>query len=410
MKRSNGEGSIQQLPNGKWRGRVSTGGRRVSFTADKKEDVSRWIRKTSRQVEQGLTYTGNKTTVNDLMTSWLQIKGTKTRPATIESYNRLAHLYIQPAIGNMRLKDLTAARVQTFYNDLLMQGKGKRTIELVHVILHGLLNHAHNLGLIVSNWSERVEVPRAESREMSVWDESQVSHFLQFVNGDPFYRLAFSTGMRRGELIGLQWKDLDWQTGIIQVRRQVCEPEGGGWVFQPPKTERGRRGIRLGPGLIESLRTHFTEVIPGMISIAGVDYWQENDLVFPSPTGKPFLGYSVTKRFKHLEKLAGLPGIRFHDIRHTAASIMLLHGEPPVRVAAILGQSVMVLMTTYAHYIPDDQERASALMDAITSPAMIRLDQSAGNAMARQSFSNDWTQIGHNIENEKINIAKMGRK
>lgn len=398
------------MPNGKWRGRVSTGGRRVSFTADKKEDVSRWIRKTSRQVEQGLTYTGTKTTVDDLMTAWLQIKGTKTRPATIESYNRLAHLYIHPAIGNVRLKDLTAARIQAFYNDLLRQDKGKRTIELVHIVLHGLLSHAHNLGLIVSNWAARVEVPRAESREMSVWDESQVSHFLQFVNGDPFYRLAFSTGMRRGELIGLQWRDLDWQTGIIQVRRQVCEPEGGGWKFQAPKTERGRRGIRLGPGLIESLQAHFTDVIPRMISIAGVDYWQENDLIFPSPTGKPFLGYSITKRFKHLAELAGLPGIRFHDIRHTAASIMLLHGEPPVRVAAILGQSVMVLMTTYAHYIPDDQERASALMDAITSPAVLRLDQSAGHKQNRQSLSNDWTQIGHKVESEKIIVAKMGQK
>jgi integrase len=180
--------------------------------------------------------------------------------------------------------------------------------------------------------------------------------------------------MRRGELIGLQWKDLDWQTGMLHVRRQVYNPEGGGYLFQSPKTERGRRAIRLGRGLVEALRIQYSVTVPQLIAIAG-EQWKDNDLMFPTRVGTPRNGYEVSKSFHIAAQAAGLPAIRLHDIRHTAASIMLLHREPPVRVAAILGQSVAVLLSTYAHYIEDDQERASQLMDDITTTTMIELPQ-----------------------------------
>jgi integrase len=159
---------------------------------------------------------------------------------------------------------------------------------------------------------------------------------------------------------------------MLHIRRQVYELEGGGWNFQAPKTELGRRGIRLGRGMLEALRYQFTVTIPQMQAIAG-EAWQENDLIFPTGKGTPRNGYNVSKDFHERVLASGLPVIRFHDMRHTAASIMLLHGEPPVRVAGILGQSVQILLSTYAHYIPDDQERASSLMDAITTPVSIDL-------------------------------------
>lgn len=371
-KRGHGEGTFFKRANGSYTAQVSIDGKRVSKTFKVRKDAQDWINTINGQVKQGLTYNSARTTVNELMTEWLQIKQSKTRPATAESYNRLARLYILPALGKLKLQEVNAGRVQKFYSRLEADGVGKRTIELSHLVLHGFLNHAQRLGLIAQNWAALVEVPRPESREMKVWDESQVSLFLQYVNSDPLYRLAFATGMRRGELIGLQWKDLDWNSGMLHVRRQVFEPEGGGWNYQAPKTERGRRGIRLGKGLIESLRIHYSQTIPQLMAIAGDD-WQENDLIFPSAKGTPRNGYSVSKEFQRLANEAGLPTIRLHDIRHTAASIMLLHGEPPVRVAGILGQSVQVLLSTYAHYIPDDQERASELMDAITTTTAFQM-------------------------------------
>jgi integrase len=371
-KRSHGEGSLCHRSNGTWLAQVSIEGKRVSKTFRLRKDAQEWLTNTTGQVRQGLTYSSTKTTVDELLTEWLSIKKTNSRPATSEQYGRTARLYILPNFGALKLQEISPAKIQKLYAKLENEKIGRRTIEIVHTVLHGFLSHADKLGLITKNWASSVEVPRPVKREMSVWSESQVSQFLMTVPNDPFYRLAFATGMRRGELIGLQWKDIDWKTGMLKIQHQVFELEGGGFVFQAPKTDRGRRKIRLGPGLLESLKKHYQETIPLMQAIAGTD-WIEYDLVFPNAKGKPRYGYAVTMGFEKQAELSGLPVIRFHDIRHTAASLMLLHGEPPVRVAGILGQGVGILLNTYAHYIQDDQEKASKIMDDITTVTQIDL-------------------------------------
>ncbi|MHB8933142.1 MAG: site-specific integrase [Bellilinea sp.] len=373
-KRGHGEGSLYKRSNGTYRAQVTIEGNRVGKTFKLRKDAQDWIATINGQVKQGLTYNSAKTTVDELLTEWLKLKATMSRPATQESYQRMARLYISPAMGRLKLQEVSAARIQKFYSDLEKRGIGKRTIENTHTVLYGFLKFANGLSLTAQNWAGFVVVPRPEKREMKVWDESQVSLFLQFVNSDPFYRLAFSTGMRRGELLGLQWKDLDWNTGQLHVRRQVYRPEGGGFIFQTPKTDKGTRGIRLGKGMLEALRIQYNNTIPLMQAIAGND-WQEYDLMFPSTRGTPRDGYTVSKEFHHLVEKAGLPIIRFHDIRHTVASIMLLHGEPSVRVAGILGQTVQVLLSTYSHWIPDNQETAAILMDEITTPASFQITE-----------------------------------
>lgn len=374
-KRPHGSGSISRTKSGTWRALATIQGKRLSFTAKTQREAAAWLRKITSQVEQGLTYDSAQTTFSELLGGWLEIKASKLRPATVQQYRNLTRLYLAPGLGELALKDLSAARIQAFYGQLQEQGTGRRTIEVVHTILHGALKHARRLGLIAQNWCELVEVPRPEKREMQVWDESQVARFIQSLEGYPdqlFFRLAFANGMRRGELLGLRWDDLDWRAGTISIRRQVFRPEGGGFLLQEPKSARGRRVIRVGPGTLEALRAHFNETLPLARVLAG-DRWEEHGLIFPNTIGKPRQGKDVSKRFSRLAKAAGLPRIRFHDIRHTAASIMLLHGEPPVRVAAILGQSVAILLARYAHYIPDDQERAALLMDAITTPVELDL-------------------------------------
>jgi len=375
--RSHGEGSLSHRSNGTWLAQVSIEGKRVSHTFKLRKDAQEWLTSTTGQVRQGLTYSSSKTTVDELLTIWLAMKKTKSRPATEEQYRRLTRLYISPHMGSMKLQEVSPTKIQRLYLDLENQNVGRRTIQLVHTILHGFLGHAARLGLVAQNWADLVEVPRPDKREMSVWDETQVSKFLMTVPDDPFYRLAFTTGMRRGELIGLQWKDLDWNTGMLHITRQVYEPEGGGFIFQEPKTEQGKRAIRLRSGLIEALRKQFSTTIPLMKAIAGDD-WQENDLIFPSDKGTPRNGYNVSKNFDKAIKQAGLPDIRFHDIRHTVASYMLLHGEPPTRVAGILGHKVAVLLDTYAHYIQDDQEKVSKLMDDLTTVTAIEFDSCNG--------------------------------
>lgn len=372
MKRSNNEGSIYHQPNGSWRARVTLEGERLSFTARTKKECQDWLKKTLQQVDQGLTLAGARTAFSQVLDSWLAAKENKIRLATKEQYRRIVRLYLQPGLGQLAPMDITAARIQDFYNGLQAEGIGLRTIEVTHTVLHGCLAYAQRLGLVTVNRADLVEVPRPEAHEMTVWNESQVSQFLIGCRDPAFYRLAFATGMRRGELIALKWEDLDWQKGILSIRRQVYEPEGGGFRIQEPKTARGRRAVRLGPGVIKALRDQYQVGLPLARELAG-DRWQENDLMFPSTIGTPRNGYEVSKRFKKEIERAGLPEIRLHDIRHTAASLMLMHGIPAVQVAAILGQSLAILLSTYAHFIPGGEEQASALMDQITTPVAIDL-------------------------------------
>lgn len=409
-KRAAGTGSINEIKRkdpktgefrrtGIWRALVTVQGQRISHTERTQRAAADWARMMVDQVDQGLSFDATQKNLDTFIKEWLAIKETKLRGSTMESYTRLARLYIQPHshLGGLLLKDISAAKIQALYSLLQSQEVGKRTIEIVHTILYGCLQHARRLGLVSQNWAELVEVPRPETHEMRVWSEDQVSSFLAAYPDQVFYRVAFATGMRRGELIGLKWQDLDWRSGRIKVDRQVYEPAGGGFRFQEPKTKRGRRSIRLGSGLIEALRSQFNKVLPLARAIAG-DRWKENDLIFPSAAGTPRNGYEVTKQFKRLARQAGLTEIRFHDIRHTAASIMLLHGEPAVRVAAVLGQSVAVLLDTYAHYIPDNQEQMSLLMDELTTP----IDVGAAGDLQRMYRA----RIAHDFEPVQQELSK----
>lgn len=374
-KRSHGEGSVTKRKNGTYLAQVSIESKRLSKTFRTRKEAQEWIVTTMGQVNMGLTLSNAKITVEELLNTWLNIKQGKTRPASDYQYRRMSGAYIIPHLGDHKINELSAAKIQEFYTLLESQGIGASTIKLCHIILHGLFKYAQRLGITAQNWAALVECPKPKKKELNVWNESQVNQFLVAVEGDPFYRMAFSTGMRRGELLGLQWKDLDWDNGMIKVSRQVYNPSGGGFIFQPPKTERGRRAIRLGPGLLDSLRHHYNYMIPKMIAIVGPDSWKDHDLIFPSRYGVPQVGSTITKGFKRLIEKFGLSEIRFHDIRHTTASIMLLHGEPPVRVAGVMGHSVQVLLNTYSHYIPDNQERLSNLMDQITTTIQVDFEQ-----------------------------------
>lgn len=383
-KRANGEGTIYHRENGTWNARVTLDGQRISYSARTYKEAQSWVKTTLQQMEQGLTLDATKTTVGQLLDNWMSVKASKLRPATLDQYQNEIRVYLKPYMGQVILKDLSAGRIQAFYARLENDKIGRRTIELCHVVLHGALDFASRLGLIAQNWSDLVEAPRPIKQEMAVWSESQVSQFLAYAPDQAFYRLAFATGMRRGELIGLKWEDLDYRTGTMRIRRQVFQLSGGGFRFQEPKTTRGQRTVRLGAGILEALGQQYNQVLPQMRAIAG-ERWQEFDLIFPSAVGTPRNGDNVTRIFQELVKQSGLPKIRFHDIRHTAASIMLLHNEPATRVAGILGQSLPVLLSTYAHYIPDDQATAAALMDQVTSP--IGIDVSA----------NGWRSVGAGI-------------
>src|SRR4030043_2006614 len=247
-KRSSGEGTISQLPSGSWRAQVSLKGRRLSYTAKSQQAARDWIKKIQAQIDQGLTYDDERTTLGKFMEGWLSSKIVQLRTASREQYIRMCRVYIEPKLGTIRLKDLAPGRIQELYDDLTRFGLGPRTIRVVHVVLHMCLEQAKQLGLVARNPAKFCKVPKSTKLEMSIWDEDQVNQFLVFIHGhknENLYYLALATGMGRGGVLGLKWQDVDWIHHRILVRRQVCNPDGGGFVFQEPKTKLGIRSVQL---------------------------------------------------------------------------------------------------------------------------------------------------------------------
>lgn len=374
--RGRNEGSLSQRENGRWRVQISQeDGRRISRSFKTKSEAQTWLRQTQGELEHGFDYQGSKTLLRDYLQEWLNTCRTALRPKTAHDYASILQKHALPQLGDVALKDLTPLRIERFYARLIETGVGPRTVRLVHAILHRALEKAVRYGLLTHNPSSNATLPRYKQAEMQVLDELQVNQFLVAAIGSPFeaiYHLAVKTGMRQGELLGLKWIDLQWGSGRLYVRRQVQDVRGEGRIFQEPKTRSGRRTIQLGEGTLQALRLH-RDRQQLQKAVAG-ERWQENDLIFPSNIGTPLDASNMRLDFKRIIKLSGIPKVRFHDLRHTAASLMLNNGIPVIVVSRILGHSKpSITLDIYGHLYNEMQEEASRLMDELVSPVKLTI-------------------------------------
>jgi integrase len=204
---------------------------------------------------------------------------------------------------------------------------------------------------------------------MKVWTPEEAEAFLASTREHPahaLYVLALTTGMRQGELLGLKWADVDLGAGVLAVRRTLQRQRGRGLVFEEPKTAKSRRSIRLSQRAIAALRAHHDRQAFDRRAAGGE--WQDQDLVFCDATGGPLDPSYQTATFKRATAVAGLSTIRFHDMRHTAATILLSRGVYVKLVSELLGHATIVLtLDTYSHLIPAMHGDAAAAMDAVFS-------------------------------------------
>jgi len=186
------------------------------------------------------------------------------------------------------------------------------------------------------------------------------------------YYLGIHTGLRQGELFGLKWSDLRWETGTVHVQRQVERVPGQSWAFVDPKTKAGRRTIKLGEGILQVLRLHMEK--QNFQKATAGNHWKEHNLIFTSSVGTPGDPSNLRKDFRRVLQDAGLPKIRFHDLRHTAASLMLNNGVPPIVVSKRLGHSKpSTTINTYGHLYVEMQNEAARIMDDLVTPIPIEM-------------------------------------
>lgn len=376
-RRSRGEGTIFQRSNGRWRAQISINGHRFSKSFIDKADAHKWQFQMQNKVAMGQDIQGGRISLEKFLLEWLNTSNAHLQANTLRDYQKAVENYITPHLGKTRLMDLRLADIERFYATLVMDGVGAYMVKYVHRVLHVALSKAVKYSLIGFNPASGASLPRHRAAEMEVLDSSQVSQFLIAAEGSyykPLYYLAIQTGMRQGEIFGLKWSDLQWQSGSLLVQRSVRKKVGGGWEFKDPKTRTGRRTILLGEGILQILREH-REHQKLQKAFAGSE-WQEHNLIFTNRVGNPCDQSNLRKDFNEILERAGLHRIRFHDLRHTAASLMLNNNVPPIVASRRLGHSrPSTTLDIYGHLYHEMQTDAARIMDELTTPVAIKLGE-----------------------------------
>jgi integrase len=272
-----------------------------------------------------------------------------------------------PRIGKRQLAKLTPLDLQSLYTELADSGLSARSIGHTHRVLHRALDQAVKWNLLGRNPCDGATAPRTQRTEMKVLTPEQVRAFLSATVEHPahaLYTLAVTSGMRAGELLGLQWRDVDLDAGKLTVQRALQQQNSAGLVFVTPKTAKSRRMILLSQHAINALRTHRDRQIFHRHQVGAE--WRDLDLVFPGPFGGPADPSWSRQVFYAALETAGMPRVRFHDLRHTAATLALMQGVHPKVVSDMLGHGTVGLtLDTYSHLLPAMHQQAAAAMDAI---------------------------------------------
>lgn len=369
-KRSQGEGSIYKRKDGLWVAQVTIQGKHLSKYFKLNSEASKWLHNTRNQIQDGMTLASSQITLEKYLNQWLISYRSSVHPNTIVQYEGIIRIHLIPVLGRIKLKDLRTDQIQALINSEIQHGTSPRMVRYIHGVLRRALNIAVRWGLISRNPAPLVTLPKLRRKEMNTLNDSQVRVFLSAAKSmrhETLFWMAVFTGLREGELFGLKWSDLNWEKKHLRVQRQLQRLQGKGMVFTEPKTAAGKRMIVLSTATIAKLREHLTFQVQERM--AAGDKWQEFDLLFPSVFGTPLDPSNMYKDFKDILRKAGLPDIRFHDLRHTAATLMLQQGTHPKIVQERLGHSdISLTMNTYSHVLPSMQEEAAEKMDEILVP------------------------------------------
>jgi len=309
-------------------------------------------------------------TLNKYLADWLSGKELTLRARTVFSYRRVIQRHILPALGQMSLLELRPTYLRELYVSKHKEGCGARTVQIIHTLLHAALKQAIFDGYILRNPADMVERPRYVPQEFQIFNEGMAQIFLVATSDSPFkalYYLALTTGLREGELLDLKWSDLDYKEKTLFVQRQLQPVEHQGYQFLPPKTKAGKRKVSLGPVAFSYLERHQQK--QAEIRQGAGDKWREHDLIFPTTLGTPLDCGRVIREFKRILRVANLPNLRFHDLRHTSISLLLEHGIPVTTVQRRVGHSKASITTdTYGHMIVPTQIYAAGTIEALVTP------------------------------------------
>ena len=375
------KGSIRQRSKGSWELCIDTGRdpvtgertRHFESVRGAKRDAQRRLRELLLNVEQGTYVKSDRLTVAQFLEEWLQdYVATNTAPRTAEGYQQIVRTRLIPALGSLPLLGLRPHHIQKYYSQALESGRrdGKGglsalTVHHHHRVLYEALRHGVKHGILIRNVAEAVDAPRPEHKELAILAASDVQLILDACKETAYYVLFFTlayTGLRRSELLGLRWGDVDLEKSTLSVVQALHQLHGGKYILREPKTKRSRRQIALSPLLAIALWEHRLKQEQAQ-KLLGKPL-ESRDLVFSHPDGRPIRPDSVTRAFHKIAESVRLRGVRLHDLRHAHATILLQQGVNPKIVQERLGHSsVSTTLDIYSHVLPGLQEAAARQFD-----------------------------------------------
>ena len=367
-RRGFGDGSIYPRSDGRWVSYLRLpDGRKKFFTGPTRDAVKDRLDEAKRQADFGHLVMGRDKPVAQYLERWLaEAVFHSVRPKTYENYD-LCVRRIVPYIGHIRLRTLTPEQIQYALAKLRDAGLASRTVRQVHMVLRRALKQAVLWRMLPINPSDAVRPPRSDRTEMKTLTEDEVRRLLATTVGMRDYglwALLVTTGLRLGEALALRWSDVDLEERRISVKRAVQRQRGAGLVFVEPKSARSRRIVPIPPETVKLLEDQRRSNRQDRRK-AG-DQWDEQDLVFPNPAGHPRDTSYRSVSFHAALKRAGLPHVRLHDLRHTAATHLLTKRVHPKIVQDLLGHStIAITLDTYSHVMPPLATEASGHMSSL---------------------------------------------
>ncbi len=315
------------------------------------------------EVTSGATLPPARVRLDEYLERWLRYYADgRLAPKTLESYNATVRVHLNPALGHIPISRLAPQTIQGYLAGKLQTGLSTTTVRYHAAILHQALRQAVKWGVLAHNPVDRVDLPRRRLVEVRVWDEEQVRLFLaEAMRSSAYYALymtALTTGMRQAELLGLRWSDVDLLRGVASIQ-QTLYRLGKRVVTKAPKSARSRRAVALPPMLVETLSAMQQGQAVRRRELG--ELYDDHDLIFCQGNGRPLHAHNVTQRdLPRVAKRAGVPHIRFHDLRHCHATLLLRHGVHPKVVQERLGHSTITMtLDTYSHVVPGMQEKAA---------------------------------------------------
>jgi integrase len=362
-KRASGESSIYRDEDGRWHGFVSMGkkdnGRRDRrhVSGAKRADVVAKVRALEAKRDAGMVdAAGRAPTVGEWLDHWLSnISARKVRARTLESYRSTVRLHLRPGIGHHRLDRLQPEHLECLYGALADKGLSPASILRAHRVLSRALRVASQRAKVARNVATLVDPPTVKRPEtalpLSAQEARKVMAAAQTHRNAARWTVALAVGLRQSEALALRWSDVDLDNGTLSVRRGLHRVSGQGLVYEEPKADRSRRNLALPAQLVDALKAQRAAQLEERIAAGSL--WQDHDLVFAQPNGRPIERKSDWRAWKALLRQAGVREVRLHDGRHTAATLLLSEGVHPRVVMEVLGHAQMRTTTdTYSHVMP----------------------------------------------------------